>query len=91
MASNSESSANNVSAKTFQCSYCDSKYSRKHNLKAHIKKFHNENELKFDSSKAIESSQICHIEDQRMVGEHDGYKEELHEETHKTKKSTTKG
>ena len=71
------SSTNKVSAKKFQCSYCDSKYSQKHNLKAHVKKFHDENYLKVDSSKAIESSQ-------KMVGENDEYKEELQEDTGKS-------
>ena len=71
------SSTNKVSAKKFQCSYCDSKYSQKHNLKAHVKKFHDKNDLNVDSSKAIESSQ-------KMIGENDEYKEELQEDTGKS-------
>ena len=46
-------------------------------MKAHVKKFHDENDLKVDSSKAIESSQ-------KMVGENDEYKEELQEDTGKS-------
>ena len=38
-------------------------------LKAHIKKFHETNESKIDSHNAIELSQMCHIDDQRMVEE----------------------
>ena len=40
-------------------------------------KFHDENDLKVDSSKAIESSQ-------KMVGENDEYMEELQEDTGKS-------
>ena len=58
-----------VSSKVFQCSYCDSKYSQKHNLKTHIKKFHDKNELKVESYNAIELGQMCHIDDQKMAEE----------------------
>ena len=46
-------------------------------MKAHVKKFHDKNDLNVDSSKAIESSQ-------KMVGENDEYKEELQEDTGKS-------
>ena len=41
-------SSNKVSAKTFQCPDCESKFSHKHNLKSHVKQKHEENFNKTD-------------------------------------------
>ena len=43
-----EPSSNKVSAKTFHCPYCESKFSQKHNLKSHVKQKHEENFNKTD-------------------------------------------
>ena len=42
----------------FQCPSCDSSYSRKDNLKAHLKKFHGENDLKDYLSNDLESKNL---------------------------------
>ena len=43
-----EPSSNKISAKTFQCPYCESKFSQNHNLKSHVKQKHQENFNKTD-------------------------------------------
>ena len=42
----------------FQCPFCDSSYSRKDNLKAHLKKLHGENDLKDSLSNDLESKNL---------------------------------
>ena len=67
------------SAEAFRCSYCESKYSQKYNLKAHIKKI----TWKLTHLKILKPAKyLIHTNDQKPVEENNEKKDEtVHELT----------